>query len=131
MSYQQLSHTQIPKVQKTAKLSVFLRFWDLRAQKVLVECWWNCQFHQCSMYSFCARRSQKRKKYSQVISVFLRFWNLRAQKLLVECWWNWPQVSYMWNRMVLYSPSPMGWFKKLFIEHAFHIYFIYESLLFY
>jgi len=23
-----------------------------------------CQFHQCSMYSFCARRSRKRKKCS-------------------------------------------------------------------
>ncbi len=23
-----------------------------------------CQFHQCSTYSFCSRRSQKRKKYS-------------------------------------------------------------------
>ncbi len=40
---------------------------------------------------FYARRSQKRKKDSQVTSVFLRFWDLHVQKLLVKCWWNQPQ----------------------------------------
>jgi len=42
------------------------------------EMMYRCQFHQHSTYSFCARRSQKHKKYSQVISVFLRFWDLQA-----------------------------------------------------
>ncbi len=40
--YEQLLLGQITKAQKkTVKLSVFLRFWDLRMQKLLVECWWN------------------------------------------------------------------------------------------
>jgi len=37
-----------------------------------------CQFHQCSTYSFYARRFRKRKKYSYVISIFLRFLDLWA-----------------------------------------------------
>jgi len=35
-SYEQLLSAQIPKVQKTDNLTVFLCFWDLRAQKLLV-----------------------------------------------------------------------------------------------
>jgi len=38
------------------------------------------QFHQCSTYSFYARRSRMRKKDSQVSSVIWHFWDLRACK---------------------------------------------------
>jgi hypothetical protein len=54
------------------------------------------KFHQHSMYSFYAGRSQMRKKDCQVISVIWRFWDLRALKLHVERWWNWPQVWIWW-----------------------------------
>jgi len=43
---------------------------------------------------FYKRKSQMRKKDSQVIGVFLRFWDLPEQKLYVECWWNWALMSY-------------------------------------
>jgi len=36
------------------------------------------QFHQCSMYSFYVRKSQKRKKILTTQLYFLRFWDLRA-----------------------------------------------------
>jgi len=40
--YEQLLHAQIPKVQKgTDDLTVFLHFWDLIAQKLLVKDWLN------------------------------------------------------------------------------------------
>jgi len=35
------AHADHESVKKTVKLSVFLRFLDLRAQKLLVEHWWN------------------------------------------------------------------------------------------
>ncbi len=42
--YKQLLHIQIPKAAKAQKysqvMSVFLRFRDLCAQKMLVNCWW-------------------------------------------------------------------------------------------
>jgi len=57
---------------------------------VKIDTW--SRFHQCSSYSFYARRSRKRKKYSKVISIFLPFWDLWAQKLYVERWWNWHLV---------------------------------------
>ncbi len=39
--YEQLLSAQIPKAQKTVKLSVFLHFRDIGAQKPLIEYWWN------------------------------------------------------------------------------------------
>ncbi len=33
--------TDPKSAKKTVKLSVFLRFWDLQAQKLLLEPWWN------------------------------------------------------------------------------------------
>ena len=42
MLYEQLLRLQIPKAQKSCLTWLsFLRFWDLRAQKRLVERWWN------------------------------------------------------------------------------------------
>jgi len=36
----QLLRVQIPRAQKDSQVvSVFLRFWDLQAQKLLMECW--------------------------------------------------------------------------------------------
>ena len=49
------------------------------------------RFHQHSMSSFYARRSQKRKKSCLTWLSFLHFWDLRPAFALVERWWNWPQ----------------------------------------
>jgi hypothetical protein len=38
MFYELLLRAQIPKAQKDSQFSVFLRFWDLRMQKLLKEC---------------------------------------------------------------------------------------------
>jgi len=38
--YVQLLHVQIPKAQKDSQvISVFLHFWNLHAQKLLIKCW--------------------------------------------------------------------------------------------
>ncbi len=50
--YKQLLQAQIPKAQKTVKLSVFLNFWDLCMQKLLVEYWWNWHLQSISS-TFC------------------------------------------------------------------------------
>ena len=40
--YTQLLHAQIQRAQKSCLTCLsFLRFWDLRALKLLVKCWWN------------------------------------------------------------------------------------------
>jgi len=49
----------------------------------IFEIW--ARFYQHFTRSFYARRSQKCKKYSQVVSIFLRFWDL----LCTNYWWNW------------------------------------------
>ncbi len=49
---------------------------------------WPGQFHQHFSSSFYAHRSQKRKKYSQVVSLFLCFWDL-----LMKSTPFWPRVS--------------------------------------
>ncbi len=47
---------------------------------------WTCsQFHQRSMSSFYARRSQKCKKWQSSCQYFC------ALRICVEHWWNWPQ----------------------------------------
>jgi len=64
---EQLLRTQIPKVQTdTDDLTVFLHFWDLWMQKLLVKCSWNrpqvtilfMRWFQCSL-QLCAHLFQK------------------------------------------------------------------------
>ncbi len=51
------------------------------------------QFHQLSMSSFCALRSQKHEKTLMTWLSFWHIWDLHTQKLHVKHWWNWHQKS--------------------------------------
>jgi len=59
-------------------------------------CWWNwprCQFHHHFTHSFCARRSQKRKKKPTTWLNSYTFGSYTCTSTVYICWWNWPQVG--------------------------------------
>jgi hypothetical protein len=62
---------QIPKAQKDTGDMPFFASTNVKAALKYVD--YRAQFHQCSTYSFYARRSRMRKKDSQVSSVIWRF----------------------------------------------------------
>jgi len=69
-------------------ISVFLRFWDLSTQKLLIECWWNWPQESISSTFFV------QKFFVQYFSNFSLLWiflggRITAQQLLIKCWWNW------------------------------------------
>jgi len=77
-------------------LTVFLRFWNLRSQKVLINMLVNrlqCQFHQhftCIFLRgyFCAKKIQ-----TQNTALWFLAPKFGMKNALVKRWWNWRQVE--------------------------------------
>ena len=94
--YEQLLRSQIPKAQKkTVKSSSFLRFWDLRVWKLLVNTLMkltpSVNLTNNLWAAFCTKVTRASFLYLWLRFVIFVLRKKLAQKLLLKCWLNWPK----------------------------------------